>query len=256
MHNVAENSCLYMSENRKIESYEVFVKECDISGTLSSTKKPEPKPGIYIIKNTVSGKLYIGSSKNLRSRFWCYFNKNEIKKHFSLSLQGDVYCFGLDSFEYYALYTEDYQRDEKQMYNTLREERLYNDRVPFIYTWFKGEVLYAIEESGLYKIFHSYEEVYSHFKLEEVTVRAYIKSQKFYLKGGVYFSWYLFKEEELTKMKNKDATLISKKSGKTIKRFRNYEEVCTFYGISKSSVEKSVSQGTVIKRLGVYVSKL
>lgn len=59
--------------------------------------------GIYSIVHTASGRAYIGSSKNIKSR-WSY-HKTYLKrnKHPNCALQNYVNKYGLDSFEFTIL---------------------------------------------------------------------------------------------------------------------------------------------------------
>lgn len=56
--------------------------------------------GIYMIRNNVNGKVYVGSSMNIKSRW--YFHKNDLRKnqHHSLLLQRSWEKHGEDVFEF------------------------------------------------------------------------------------------------------------------------------------------------------------
>lgn len=65
------------------------------------------RPGIYIIKNTVTGKVYVGSSKVCRKRLWEHNNHLLKNKHVSTNLQNSFNRYGPDAFICYVLeYTE------------------------------------------------------------------------------------------------------------------------------------------------------
>lgn len=70
-------------------------------------KKIVNKPGVYVIKNTVTGKVYIGSSKVCRRRLWEHNNHLLKNRHTSTNLQNSFNKYGPDSFICYVLeYTE------------------------------------------------------------------------------------------------------------------------------------------------------
>lgn len=55
--------------------------------------------GIYYLKNIENNKLYIGSSKNIRSRIYNHKNKSKHKKHDNPYLQNVVNKYGFSIFE-------------------------------------------------------------------------------------------------------------------------------------------------------------
>jgi len=52
--------------------------EADKSKILKENKN---KSGIYMWKNLINKKKYVGSSENLRTRFYVYFNTNSLIKN-------------------------------------------------------------------------------------------------------------------------------------------------------------------------------
>lgn len=59
--------------------------------------------GIYLIKNNVNGKVYVGSAINFKNRWSqhkCSLKKN---KHHSIKLQRSVNKHGLNSFEFFPI---------------------------------------------------------------------------------------------------------------------------------------------------------
>lgn len=56
--------------------------------------------GIYLIRNIVNNKVYIGSSQNVRGRLQDHFNKLKSKKHKSPYLQNSYDKYGEESFKY------------------------------------------------------------------------------------------------------------------------------------------------------------
>ena len=55
--------------------------------------------GVYVIRNTVNGKMYVGSSKNIRTRLTAHLNMLKKGIHHSIDLQVDFNEFGEDKFE-------------------------------------------------------------------------------------------------------------------------------------------------------------
>lgn len=61
------------------------------------------KSGVYAIRNNINGKLYIGSSLNLRKRRNDHFHLLRINKHFNSHLQSSWDKYGAISFEFIVL---------------------------------------------------------------------------------------------------------------------------------------------------------
>lgn len=59
--------------------------------------------GIYLIKNMVNGKAYIGSTKNLNDRKYQHFSDLRLDKHHNPHLQYSFNKYGEKSFEYYII---------------------------------------------------------------------------------------------------------------------------------------------------------
>ena len=70
---------------------------------LTAHEKSKMKSGIYIIKNTVNGKVYIGSSTNVVRRRQTHFAQLRKNKHHNPHLQSAFNKYGKDSFEYAVL---------------------------------------------------------------------------------------------------------------------------------------------------------
>lgn len=61
------------------------------------------KAGIYKIKNKINGKIYIGSSLNLKSRIRQHKTDLKCKRHSNSYLQNSVNKYGLENFKFEVL---------------------------------------------------------------------------------------------------------------------------------------------------------
>lgn len=59
--------------------------------------------GIYLIKNLITGKVYIGSSSNIKSRFWIHKNRLNHQLHHSQHLQHSWNKYGEENFTFEKL---------------------------------------------------------------------------------------------------------------------------------------------------------
>lgn len=83
--------------------------------------------GIYCIKNNITGKIYIGSSKHIMSRIFGGSSTSHIKSltlnnHINHHLQGSWNIYGKDNFSYYILELcniSDLLNKEKHYFDTL-----------------------------------------------------------------------------------------------------------------------------------------
>lgn len=81
--------------------------------------------GIYKIVNLINGKIYIGSSKNLRVRLWKHRSLLRHNKHYNSHLQNSWNKYGENNFDYAILETcdEENQYKREQFYiDTLHPE--------------------------------------------------------------------------------------------------------------------------------------
>lgn len=54
--------------------------------------------GIYLIKNKITGKVYVGQSKNVKSRLFVHKSNLKLNKHYNHHLQSSVNKYGIESF--------------------------------------------------------------------------------------------------------------------------------------------------------------
>ena len=87
--------------------------------------KSDIKSGVYIITNTLTGKKYIGSSKDIIKRL--VRHKSDLKNnlHYNRELQRDYLEYGEEYFTFKTKYfVSDYRNLEAQM--IIEEDNLYN----------------------------------------------------------------------------------------------------------------------------------
>ena len=84
----------------------------------------EKKAGVYILRNMINGKYYIGESIDIKSRIWCH-KKRKTKQIISKSIQK----YGVDNFEVEVYYLESF--DKKSLIE-LEEQLIitYNSLTP------------------------------------------------------------------------------------------------------------------------------
>ena len=83
------------------------------------------RAGIYMLTNLISGKRYIGSSKNLRQRLWEHRSLLRHNKHVNRHLQNAWNKYGEDNFEYSIIeYCNEENRIEREQFyvNKLKPE--------------------------------------------------------------------------------------------------------------------------------------
>ena len=98
--------------------------------------------GIYKITNLVNGKVYIGASKRIETRFW------EHKRYAGSPIHSDLEAYGLENFKFEVLIEcpEDmlcqWERDMICLYDSDDPEKGYND---------KGAKPYSLKNSESHK---------------------------------------------------------------------------------------------------------
>lgn len=72
--------------------------------------------GIYKIRNCINGKVYIGQSIDIESRFWSH--KSNVKKNYTHPLYNSMKCYGIENFEFIII-------EEIEDVNSLDEREQY-----------------------------------------------------------------------------------------------------------------------------------
>lgn len=104
----------YKSEN-KFDLDGLLMSNCNDckNRNLSKKQKKEDNPGVYKIKNKVTGKVYIGQSSQLQKRKAQYFGK--LSGYINKELKADMEFYGKDKFSFTVL---------KVMPNSSQQDRL------------------------------------------------------------------------------------------------------------------------------------
>lgn len=70
--------------------------------------------GVYKITNKVTGDFYIGSSKNIRDRWYGHRNSSTWKRCSGMKIYKDMIKYGLDNFEFVIIEETDNLREREQ----------------------------------------------------------------------------------------------------------------------------------------------
>lgn len=85
------------------------------------------KSGVYIIRNLVNNKVYIGKSKNVKQRKNAHFNALKLNKHNNQHLQNSYNKYGKDNFQFDVIeYCEESLLPTKEMYYIELYKNNYN----------------------------------------------------------------------------------------------------------------------------------
>lgn len=82
---------------------------------------------IYMIKNKVNNKVYIGQTKSIEIRWKEHINKLKANKHVNVHLQNSWNKYGLDSFEFLIIDSAE-SIDEKCVYKYRPIDNRFNNR--------------------------------------------------------------------------------------------------------------------------------
>lgn len=93
------------------------------------------KSGIYQIKNLLTNKIYIGSSKDIGRRLQKHFSELRFNRHTNKRLQSDFNKFSIENFEWSVIeYTSENLIDKERNYQIeIGIESLYNDKISNYY---------------------------------------------------------------------------------------------------------------------------
>lgn len=79
-------------------------------------------PGIYIIKNNINGKCYIGQSFKLKKRLLAHINNYSANRYPDILLYRAFDKYGIDNFSFGLLYVVDFQYNGKEWLKTHLDE--------------------------------------------------------------------------------------------------------------------------------------
>lgn len=89
--------------------------------------------GIYIIRNTANGKVYIGQSRRISNREYCHFHALEKGTHYNKHLQRSYNTYGRDAFVFEVIeWCDVSELDEREKYyikkyNSMNINKGYNN---------------------------------------------------------------------------------------------------------------------------------
>lgn len=91
-------------------------------------KIEDSKPGIYVIKNLINNKVYVGKSKNIYKRL--HQHKSDIKidnRNYNENphLLNSIKKYGIDNFDYYVIEYIDESLDTESIEMILSERELF-----------------------------------------------------------------------------------------------------------------------------------
>lgn len=82
---------------------------------------------VYVIKCLINGKMYVGSTLNLKKRWWQHWSEKERAKSKNQRMYDDMRLYGKEQFRMYDIYYgEDYKEMERKVTYNIRPE--YNIR--------------------------------------------------------------------------------------------------------------------------------
>jgi hypothetical protein len=108
-------------KNKYIRKYYQENKPVCRKEYLREYRKKQPA-GIYTITNTANGKIYVGETARIKSRFWEHRYTLEKGKHDSIRLQTDYDQHSLDIFDFQVIERHAPDADKKLL---LERERYF-----------------------------------------------------------------------------------------------------------------------------------
>lgn len=230
--------------------------------------------GIYIIKNLINEKFYIGSSKDILERFKDHIRELNKDNHANVYLQAAWYLYGEKVFEFlileeceeeYLLIREQYYLDNNnwnQLYNLSKIACAGGSEaveIPVYLLNLKGDIIKEYKSgSDLARDLNIKPShlPYSEFNTKSVFRRKYrIVSQKFYNKNkDIILSWRSYTSEtEYKKKLNKIPKYkVYKKEEEYL--FFSFSEIGKFLNISREMARITMLKKVKIhKKTGCYI---
>lgn len=151
----------WQTRNRSRDGLQIYCKECMNAMTPKGTKRfhNSCQSGIYLIKNTVNGRVYVGSSKYLEARIKTHISSLTSGKHYNKALQEDWARFGSTAFDFQIVETgisddllkvfeQSYMDLEENLYNTTRALQWNKVIEPTIVMQYLDDLLEMLEREG------------------------------------------------------------------------------------------------------------
>lgn len=216
------------------------------------------KPGVYIIVNKVSGFKYIGSSKNLYSRFRRHFSfyfKNlggPILTDHQIIMKEEMTKYGIDNFEFNVCFSEvnEESRNEHFLFKLLEEECEYN----VIWPKRSQDTVYSINKRGYSKEFFCVEEAALYYKISSSHIWRILDKKKVCIDKIIFSSELYSKDSDYLKdcfnkvsSEDKEGNLIY---------FLTVKEAALHYNISKGVVYKSLKSGRWVKKKTIRFNRV
>lgn len=188
-------------------------RKCDISGFngygkyRSNANIPygylsqyQKRPGIYYLKNKITGFIYIGSTTNIGSRISKHFSQLKKGNHPNSSLLKDFNLYGIDSFDYGVLELTNDNLLEKEKEYQLKEDssKLYNLQIRH-------------------------------------TMRSNAQTESRNTMNKTAFNTLEYKDK-IRKLKQNKIGQFDRVNGHLIKVFNNSDEVCAKFNVAKSTL--------------------
>jgi len=222
------------------------------SDVLKDIKSLKSKSGVYFIINKISGKKYIGSSRDLyrrfRSHFSLYFSEGESRYKLKkvLHMNSDLKKHGVCNFSFLVFFSENYVKDESFLFSLQDFE--YNNRQPPKHI---GKV-YSINKFGDCKEFFCIEEASIYYKISKRQIQRILNEKIVVSPWGKLKLIFSSVVRNDSYIKDCFIKIISEdSSGNYLKSFVSPEEVSIYYSISKRTVYRSLKSGNLVKKLGV-----
>lgn len=124
---------------------------------------------VYGIKNNITNKVYIGSTKHIQRRLLKHFNELYHSRHRNKRLQEDFNKYGFDSFSIiiYSTNENNLLEQEKDLQIKLGIDNIYNEKVTGYYMTDELKQMYANQDRSSHKTVE-YREKMSKLKTNKV----------------------------------------------------------------------------------------
>ena len=219
-------------------------KDRDWVCILKDVKELKLRGGVYIIVNKVTGKKYMGSSSDLYRRFRSHFSYSGPSNRITevLKSKGEL-CKDIkqrECFSFNVFFSESYLEDERVLFSWLRKELEYNNRCP---AKLGDRAVYAMSRWGDYKELLSIKEASDYYKVSEYCIKSKLDNSVY---GNIFFSSEVRSAKYLKDYFYK--VVCVNKKGSCLKSFVSIKEASNYYGISESTIYRSLRREVWVKK--------